>query len=82
MKQSLTPSLLVAAHGPDASTFEKASNAELKPQKIGVGSMAFMFESSLMLGVTQWGLQTCQKVQDNYNEESWVDLQPHFKRPT
>ena len=72
---------IMAAHGPDASTFDKASNAELKPQKVGVGSMAFMFESSLMLGVTQWGLQTCQKVQDSYNEDSWVDLQPHFKRP-
>ncbi|KAH8890094.1 Homogentisate 1,2-dioxygenase [Thozetella sp. PMI_491] len=71
----------MSAHGPDASTFEKASNAELKPQKIGEGSMAFMFESSLMLGVTKWGLETCCKVQEKYSEESWSTLQPHFKPP-
>jgi len=28
---------VMSAHGPDASTFEKASNAELRPQKISVG---------------------------------------------
>ena len=35
---------VMSAHGPDMSAFEGASNAELKPQKIGEGSMAFMFE--------------------------------------
>lgn len=73
---------IMSAHGPDASTFEKASNAELQPQKIGEGSMAFMFESSLMIGVTEWGLKTCKKVQDGYNEHSWTDLKVHFKRPS
>jgi len=72
---------VMAAHGPDASTFQKASAAELKPQKIGVGSMAFMFESSLMLGVTEWGKKTCLKVQASYNQDSWAGLQPRFKRP-
>ncbi|KAF7532203.1 hypothetical protein G7054_g8184 [Neopestalotiopsis clavispora] len=73
---------IMSAHGPDANTFEKASNAELKPQKIGEGSMAFMFESSLMIGVTEWGLKTCKKVQEEYNEHSWTDLKVHFKRPS
>jgi homogentisate 1,2-dioxygenase len=72
---------VMAAHGPDASTFEKASNATLAPQKVGEGSMAFMFESSLMLGVTEWGLRTCQKVQEKYNEDSWTGLKPHFQPP-
>ena len=72
---------VMSAHGPDASTFEKASNAELAPQKVGVGSMAFMFESSLMIGVTEWGLRSCQKVQEDYNEESWTALKPHFQKP-
>ncbi|RYP09163.1 hypothetical protein DL764_001434 [Monosporascus ibericus] len=72
---------VMSAHGPDASTFEKALNMELKPTKVGEGSMAFMFESSLMLGVTEWGLRTCKKVQKQYNEESWTPLQPHFKLP-
>ncbi|RYP70718.1 hypothetical protein DL769_004889 [Monosporascus sp. CRB-8-3] len=72
---------VMSAHGPDASTFEKASSAELKPQKVGEGSMAFMFESSLMIGVTDWALKTCKKIQEDYSKHSWLDLKPHFKRP-
>ena len=72
---------VMSAHGPDASTHEKASNAELKPMKVGEGSMAFMFESCFMVGVTEWGLKKCAKVQEDYNEESWTPLKAHFKRP-
>lgn len=72
---------VMSAHGPDASTFQKASTAALKPMKVGEGSMAFMFESCLMVGVTEWGLKTCRKVQDNYNKESWEGLEVKFKRP-
>lgn len=72
---------VMAGHGPDAATHEKASNAELQPHKVGEGSMAFMFESCLMVGVTEWGLKKCRKVQEGYNAESWEPLKPHFKRP-
>merc|ERR1719359_2720117 len=48
---------------------------------VGEGSMAFMFESCLMVGVTEWGLKTCQKVQESYNAHSWGPLKVHFKRP-
>ncbi|CAG8433256.1 4139_t:CDS:10 [Diversispora eburnea] len=51
-------------HGPDAITFERASNEELKPVRIAETALAFMFESSLMLGITPWGEP---EVQDNYN---------------
>jgi homogentisate 1,2-dioxygenase len=71
----------MSAHGPDREAFEKASNADLKPFKVGEGSMAFMFESCLMVGVTEWGLKTCKKVQEDYNTESWLPLEVHFKRP-
>ena len=71
----------MSGHGPDMQTFEKASNAELAPAKVGEGSMAFMFESCLILGVTEWGLKTCQKVQPSYNKESWGPLKVHFKSP-
>lgn len=71
----------MSGHGPDSAAFEKASNAELAPTKVGEGSMAFMFESCLMVGVTEWGLEKCSKVQEGYNDESWVPLQAHFKRP-
>jgi homogentisate 1,2-dioxygenase len=71
----------MSGHGPDMQTFEKASTASLQPQKVGEGSMAFMFESCLMVGVTEWGMKTCSKVQEKYNEHSWEPLKVHFKRP-
>ncbi|RHZ68909.1 hypothetical protein Glove_292g35 [Diversispora epigaea] len=61
-------------HGPDAKTFERASNEELKPVKIAETALAFMFESSLMLGVTPWGEP---EVQDNYNTV-WKNLKSYF----
>lgn len=30
------------------------------------------------VGVTEWGLKKCKKVQEDYNEESWSGLVPHF----
>lgn len=72
---------IMSAHGPDVDTFEKASNAALQPQKVGQGSMAFMFESSLMIGVSEWGLKTCQKIQRKYSEDSWSKLKVHFELP-
>jgi len=71
---------IMSAHGPDAKAWHNASQAQLVPQKIGENSIAFMFESSLMLGVTEWGLKTCEKVQEEYNEESWEPLKRHFTR--
>jgi homogentisate 1,2-dioxygenase len=44
--------------------------------------MAFMFESCYMVGVTDWGLSKCSKLQDKYAEESWGSLQDHFQPPT
>lgn len=72
---------VMSGHGPDAESYEGARNAELKPVKVGAGSCAFMFESCLMVGVTQWGLRTCQKVQEGYNEESWCGVKNHWKMP-
>jgi len=45
----------MSAHGPDADTFLKASNAELKPEYFGAG-LAFMFETTLQLKLTPWAL--------------------------
>jgi homogentisate 1,2-dioxygenase len=42
----------MSSQGPDFATFEKASNEELIPVKVGEGSMAFMFESCSMVGIT------------------------------
>lgn len=72
---------VMSGHGPDATSFEGASNADLKPQYVGKDSCAFMFESCLMIGVSEWGLETCNKVQNAYNDHSWGGLQVHWKKP-
>jgi homogentisate 1,2-dioxygenase len=66
-----------SGHGPDAVTHHKASTVELKPQLVGQNSMTFMFESSLILGVTQWGLKKTQK---DYNAQSWSAIERQYKR--
>lgn len=37
--------------------------------------------SSLIVGVSEWGLKTCEKVQEEYNDHSWRPLKRHFKDP-
>ncbi|KAL2126188.1 hypothetical protein VTI74DRAFT_1513 [Chaetomium olivicolor] len=71
---------VMSGHGPDADSYEGARNADLKPAKVGEGSCAFMFESCLMVGVTDWGLKTCQKVQEEYSEHSWGGVKVHWKK--
>jgi len=72
---------VMSGHGPDAASCEAAREADLKPAKVGEGSCAFMFESCLMMGVTEWGLRTCKKVQEGYSEESWGGVKVHWERP-
>ena len=64
-------------HGPDASTFIKASNSELKPEKIATNTMAFMFETSIFLKPTPYAMTISQKLQPEYYKV-WQDLKPHF----
>ena len=49
----------MSSHGPDNGAFEKASTEELVPRKVGEGSMAFMFESCYMIGISDWGMNKC-----------------------
>ncbi len=68
----------MSAHGPDAITFEKASNADLKPIYAG-NTLAFMFESSLVFQPTEFALSD-QLLQSNYLE-CWQELDSHFTMP-
>ena len=72
---------VMSGHGPDAESYEGARNAELRPAKVGGGSCAFMFESCLMVGVTEWGLRKCAKVQEGYSQHSWGGVKVHWARP-
>lgn len=66
----------MSGHGPDADTFEKASNADTsKPHKVDA-TMAFMFETPAVIRPTRYALQTRQ-LQDNYYT-CWQGLKKHF----
>ncbi len=66
----------MSAHGPDLDAFEKASNADLNPQKLE-GTMAFMFESRYIIRPTKFAME-CSALQNDYFEV-WQRLNRNFK---
>ena len=66
----------MAGHGPDAATYERASTAELKPQKIE-DTLAFMFESRFPIRPTRFALET-PALQHDY-DACWEGLPKMFK---
>ncbi|KAL9648811.1 hypothetical protein ABK040_003744 [Willaertia magna] len=66
-------------HGPEEKVFEKASNAELKPERIAEGSLAFMFESMLFINPTDYGLNELE-IDENYYQ-CWQGIKKHFVNP-
>jgi len=66
---------MMLPHGPDAFGFEKASNAELGPQKLD-GTMAFMFETRFPQMVTPYAANL-EGLQDDYID-CWQDLKRRF----
>jgi homogentisate 1,2-dioxygenase len=66
----------MSAHGPDLDAFEKASNAELKPQKLE-GTMAFMFESRYIIRPTRFAMETSELQHEYF--EVWQKLKKNFK---
>ncbi len=68
----------MSAHGPDADAFEKASTAELAPQKLA-DTMAFMFESRYLIEPTEFALTT-SCLQADYSA-CWQGLKTQFKQP-
>lgn len=65
----------MSAHGPDLDAFEKASNADLAPQKLE-GTMAFMFESRYIIRPTKFAMG-CSELQNDYFEV-WQRLKKNF----
>ncbi|MGD9560759.1 MAG: homogentisate 1,2-dioxygenase [Pyrinomonadaceae bacterium] len=66
----------MSAHGPDLDAFEKASNAELAPQKLS-GTLAFMFESRFIIRPTKFAMETAQ-LQHEYSEV-WQGLKKNYR---
>ena len=66
----------MSAHGPDAATYERASKAPLDPQRLD-DTLAFMFESRLVLRPTQLALDSAQLQHEYYR--CWQDLKKNFR---
>ena len=66
----------MSGHGPDAATFEKASNADLSKPDVIRDTMAFMFETRCALRPTAFALRTPQ-LQADYLQ-CWQGLRKHF----
>ena len=65
----------MSGHGPDAATFEQASQAPLAPRKLE-GTLAFMFEARRVFRPTRFALEAPQR-QRNY-QDCWKTLKKHF----
>jgi homogentisate 1,2-dioxygenase len=66
----------MAAHGPDADAFEKASSADLKPQKLA-DTLAFMFESRYPYTATAFAMES-PALQSDYRA-CWAALPRMFE---
>jgi homogentisate 1,2-dioxygenase len=69
----------MSGHGPDAESFEKASAAELKPQRLK-DTLAFMFETRFVARPTEFALATAQLQHEYYR--CWQNLPKRFKPPS
>jgi homogentisate 1,2-dioxygenase len=72
----------MSGHGPDAESFEKASNADTsKPNHLG-DTMAFMFETRLVIRPTRFALETSQLQAEYF--ACWQGLRKRFdpERPS
>ncbi|MFI1252827.1 homogentisate 1,2-dioxygenase [Streptomyces netropsis] len=66
---------MMSAHGPDRDTFDKASAAELRPQRVDDG-LAFMFETRWPVTATGQA-RTAEHLQKGY-DEVWQGLERHW----
>ncbi|WP_076411492.1 homogentisate 1,2-dioxygenase [Shewanella sp. UCD-KL12] len=65
----------MSPHGPEADVFEKASNAELAPQRYE-NTLAFMFESRYIFSPTKYALEGKER-QPNYTD-CWRTIKKKF----
>ncbi|MFT3761129.1 MAG: homogentisate 1,2-dioxygenase [Pseudoxanthomonas sp.] len=69
----------MSGHGPDAATFEKASNADLSRPDVIADTMAFMFETRAVIRPTRQALDAPHR-QRGY-QDCWAGLKKHFVGP-
>lgn len=66
----------MTGHGPDAATFEKASNADLSKPDVIADTMAFMFETRAVIRPTAQALDAAHRQRDY--QACWTGLKKHF----
>ena len=66
----------MSGHGPDAATFEKASNADLSRPDVITGTMAFMFETRAVIQPTRQALESLHRQRDY--QDCWQGLKRNF----
>jgi homogentisate 1,2-dioxygenase len=66
---------MMSPHGPDDGAYQKATNAELKPEFLGA-TMAFMFETRYPIKLTDWAANSPQ-IQAGY-QDCWQGLKKNF----
>jgi homogentisate 1,2-dioxygenase len=69
----------MSGHGPDAATFEKASNADLSKPDVIKDTMAFMFETRAVIRPTAQALEAAHRQRDY--QDCWAGLKKHFVAP-
>ena len=66
----------MTGHGPDAATFEKASNSDTSKPDYITGTMAFMFEARNVIRPTRQALDAAHRQRDY--QACWAGLKKHF----
>lgn len=66
----------MSGHGPEVKVFEKESNKKLEPERVGDGSLAFMFESVFHFNVTKYGAEEIP-IDEDY-VDCWKDVKKYF----
>jgi homogentisate 1,2-dioxygenase len=67
----------MCGHGPDAATFAKAVAAETSQPVYIADTMAFMFESRMVIRPTRSALHGRPPLQEDY-QSIWLELKKHF----
>ncbi|MCI1728376.1 MAG: homogentisate 1,2-dioxygenase [Chiayiivirga sp.] len=67
----------MTGHGPDAATFDKASNADLSHADVIRDTMAFMFETRQVIRPTAQALAATHRQHDY--QQCWSGLKKHFR---
>ena len=66
----------MSGHGPDAATFDKASNADLSKPDVITDTMAFMFETRAVIAPTRQALDASHRQRDY--QQCWAGLRRNF----